>query len=548
MNRCAVLLGSCLCLAAAQTTAAQATATPTFGEARIREAIRTLASARFDGRAPASIGEQRTVDYLVSQFRQLGLRPAHGDSYLQPVPMVEITPSADAVLTVGGAAAPLQFAYGTDIVVTTPLPQATVSLKESALVFAGYGIVAPEYQWNDYAGLDVHGKTVVVLVNDPGYATGDPALFHGKAMTYYGRWTYKYEEAARQGAAGVLIVHDPGPAGYPWEVVRNSWTGPADELPPGSAYQPQIHGWLSHAASTRLFAAAGQDLTALSAAATRRGFRAVDLRLAASLTLHNQVRDIVSHNVVALLKGTRHPEQVVVYSAHWDHFGEKSGPDGKPRIFHGAVDNGTGIAGLLALARRFATDKPAPARSLLFIATTAEEQGLLGSAYYAAHPLFPLADTVANLNMDVMDTYGATRDLTVRGQFMSTLDDMLGRSAESLGLKLLPDADPAKGYYFRGDHFEFAKQGVPALSIYQGTDYLGHPPGWGLTQQLAYNDQRYHKPLDVYDATWNLEGMLQQLQVLYLTGRSLADGDAWPEWYPDSPFRAARAAQRAPDR
>jgi Zn-dependent M28 family amino/carboxypeptidase len=543
MNRYALLLGSSLCVAAVQ-----AAGTPSFDEKPIRETIRTLASDRFDGRAPASIGEQRTVNYLVSQFRQQGLRPANNGSYLQAVPMVQITPAADAVLTIAGGAAPLQFAYGSEIIVTTPHAQATVSIQGSSLVFVGYGIVAPEYQWNDYAGLDARGKTVVVLVNDPGYATEDPALFHGKAMTYYGRWTYKYEEAARQGAAGVLIVHDTGPAGYPWEVVRNSWTGPADELPPGSAYLPQIQGWLSHAAATRLFAAAGQDLAALSAAATRRDFRAVDLRLAASLTLHNQVRNVVSHNVVALLPGTRHPEQVVVYSAHWDHFGEKPGSDGTPQIFHGAVDNGTGIAGLLALAREFAADKPAPARSLLFIATTAEEQGLLGSAYYAAHPLFPLAETVANLNMDVMDTYGATRDLTVRGQFMSTLDEMLGRAAESLGLKLLADADPSKGYYFRGDHFEFAKQGVPALSIYQGTDYVGHPPGWGLAQQLAYNDQRYHKPLDVYDAGWNLDGMKQQLQALYLTGRALADGDSWPQWYQDSPFRAARAVQRTQTR
>ena len=538
-----MLLGSWLCISAAQAASA-----PTFDEKPIREAIRTLASDPLSGRAPATIGEQRTIDYLAAQFRQLGLRPGNQGSYLQAVPMVEITPEAGAVLTISGGSVPLQFPVGNDIVVTTPHPQATVSLADTALVFAGYGIVAPEYKWNDYAGLDVRGKTVVVLVNDPGYATEDPALFHGKAMTYYGRWTYKYEEAARQGASGVLIVHDAGPAGYPWEVVHNGWTGPADELPPGGAYRPQIQGWLSHEAATRLFAAAGQDLDALSAAATRRDFKAVDLHLAASLTLHNQVREVISHNVVALLHGTRHPEQVVVYTAHWDHFGEKPGADGKPQIFHGAVDNATGVAGLLALARQFAADKPAAARSVLFIATTCEEQGLLGSAYYAAHPLFPLANTVANLNMDEMDTFGATRDLTVRGQFMSTLDDALGRAAESLGLKLLADADPSKGYYFRADHFEFAKQGVPALSVYWGTDYVGHAPGWGRTQQLAYNDQRYHKPQDVYDPAWPLEGMRQQLQVLYLTGRALVDGDSWPQWYQDSPFRATREAQRAPAR
>ncbi len=548
MKPYAILLGSWLCVAAAQTAAAPAIVAPHFDQVRIREAIRTLSSDHLEGRAPASVGEQRTIDYLVAQFKQQGLQPANHGSYLQAVPMVEITPGAGAVLTISGGAAPLKFSVGSDAVVTTPHPQATTSLKDSALVFAGYGIVASEYQWNDYAGLDARGKTVVVLVNDPGYATEDPALFHGKAMTYYGRWTYKFEEAARQGAAGVLIVHDTGPAGYPWEVVHNGWTGPADELPPGSVYRPQIQGWLSFDAATKLLAAAGQDLAALSAAATRRDFKAVDLHLAASVTLHNQVHDVVSHNVVALLKGTHYPEQVVVYTAHWDHFGEKPGPDGKPQIFHGAVDNATGVAGLLALARKFAADKPAPARSLLFIATTSEEQGLLGSAYYAAHPLFPLADTVANLNMDEMDTFGATRDLTVRGQFMSTLDEMLGREAESLGLKLLPDADPSKGYYFRADHFEFAKQGVPALSVYWGTDYVGHAPGWGQIQQLDYNDRRYHKPLDVYDASWNLDGMLQQLQALYLTGRSLADGDAWPEWYADSPFRATRETQRAQTR
>lgn len=539
MRRSALLLTLVLCVASAQ-----ALEPPHFDQARIRAAVRALSSDAFAGRAPGSAGEQRTIDYIAAQFRRYGLQPANHGSFFQDVPMVQITADPDTALDVSGADAPLRFKYGSDVIVTTPRPLASVSLTDSPLVFVGYGIVAPEYQWNDYAGIDVKGKTVVMLVNDPGYATEDPALFHGKAMTYYGRWTYKYEEATRQGAAGVLLVHDTGSAGYPWEVVRNSWTGPNDELPPGDAYQLQIHGWLSHEAAERLFAAAGQKLAALSAAATRRDFRPVELKLNASMTLHNAVHSIVSHNVAAIARGSRHPEQVVVYTAHWDHFGTKSGPDGKPQIFHGAVDNGTGIAGLLELARTFSSSKPAPARSVMFIATTSEEQGLLGSAYYASHPLFPLADTVANLNMDVMDTYGATRDLTVRGQFMSTLDDDLRQTVQSLGLKLLPDADPAKGYYFRADHFEFAKVGVPALSIYQGTDYAGHPAGWGMVQQQAYTDLRYHKPLDTYDASWDLAGMQQQLQVLYLTGRQLAEDDTWPTWYTDSPFRAAREAQR----
>jgi len=523
--------------------AAQAVEPPRFDDVHIRTAIQTLSSDTFGGRAPASPGETLTTDYIASQFKRYGLLPADHGSFLQEVPLVQITADPNTVLTIGGGT-PLTLNFGRDLIVTTPRPQATVALADSPLVFAGYGIVAPEYQWNDYAGLDAKGKTVVVLVNDPGYATGDPKVFHGKAMTYYGRWTYKYEEAARQGAAGVLIVHETGPAGYPWEVVQNSNTGPREELPPADAYHPLIQGWLSHEAAAKLFATAGVSLAELTQAAARRGFKPVALKLNANLTLHNQVRSIVSHNVVALVKGSRDPQQMVVYSAHWDHFGTKPGPDGKPQIFHGAIDNGSGIAGLLELARVYAEVKPAPARSVLFIATTAEEQGLLGAAYYASHPLFPLSNTVADLNLDVMNMYGATRDLTVRGQFMSALDDELQQAAKQQGLKILPDAEPEKGYYYRADHFEFAKAGVPALSIDNGTDYPGRPAGWGLAQRQAYTSERYHKPADVYEAGWDLAGMRQQLDVLYLLGRQLADSNAWPTWYSDSPFRKAREAQR----
>jgi Zn-dependent M28 family amino/carboxypeptidase len=541
MHKSVLLLTLTLC-----TTATLAGDPSRFDDANIRATIQTLSSDAFGGRAPVSAGEKLTTDYIAAQFKRYGLLPANEGSYLQEVPLVQITAAADAVLTVDGGNEPLKLAYGNDIVVSTARPQATVSLTDSPLVFAGYGIVAPEYQWNDYAGLDVKGKTVVVLVNDPGYATGDPTVFRGRAMTYYGRWTYKFEEAARQGAAGVLIVHDTGAAGYPWEVVRNSNSGPREELPPGDAYRPQIQGWLSHDAATRLFATAGLSLDELAHAATRRGFGPVDMKLTARLTLHNQVQSGASHNVVALVKGSRHPEQIVIYTAHWDHFGTKPGPDGKPQIFHGAIDNGSGIAGLLELARVYASDRRAPARSVLFIATTAEEQGLLGAAYYASHPLFPLAETVADLNMDVMNLYGATRDMTVRGQFMSTLDDALKQAAQRQGLKLLPDAEPEKGYYYRADHFVLAQAGVPALSIDSGTDYVGRPAGWGLEQRQAYVSQRYHKPADVYEAGWDLAGMRQQLEVLYRVGRDLAYGSAWPAWYRDSPFRAARDRQRPP--
>lgn len=513
-----------------------------FDDANIRASIQALSSDAFGGRAPASAGEKLATDYIASQFNRYGLLPANQGSFLQQVPLVQITADPDAVLAVSGGT-PLTLAYGSDMVVSTPRPQASVALVDSPLVFAGYGIVAPEYQWNDYAGLDVKGKTVVVLVNDPGYATGDPKLFQGKAMTYYGRWTYKYEEAARQGAAGLLIVHQTGPAGYAWGVVLNSNSGPRVELPPGDGYHPLIQGWLSLEAAGRLFSVAGLSFDDLARAAARRDFKPVALNLTANLTLHSEVRSVESHNVVAFVKGSRRPQEVVVYSAHWDHFGTRPGPDGHPQVLHGAIDNGSGIAGLLELARVYAEDKQAPERSVLFIATTSEEQGLLGAAYYASHPLFPLSGTVADLNLDVMNVYGKTRDVTVRGQFISTLDDELQQVARQLAMKVLPDAEPEKGYYYRADHFEFAKVGVPALSIDNGTDYLDRPAGWGLAQREAYIKDRYHKPADVYEASWDLAGMRQQLELVYLTGHKLADSDVWPTWYANSPFQALRAAK-----
>jgi Zn-dependent M28 family amino/carboxypeptidase len=514
---------------------------PAIDVANLRSTIKTLSSDAYGGRAPATKGEELTTSYIAARYKEYGLRPADKGSYLQEVPLVQIIGEGDPALTISGGT-PLTLAYGSDQVVSTPRAESDISLKNSPVVFAGFGIVAPEYHWNDYAGLDVKGKTVVVLVNDPGYY--DPKVFRGKAMTYYGRWTYKNEEAARQGAAAILIVHDTGPAGYGWEVIHNSFTGAREDLPPSGAYQPLVQGWLSHEAAGKLLAATHQNLDELTRAACQSGFKAVALNLSASVTLHSQVHQIVSHNVIGLVAGTRHPGQVVIYSAHWDHFGTKPGPDGKPQIFHGAVDNGSGIAALLELARVYGRDRLAPARSVLFIATTSEEQGLLGSAYYAVHPLFPLRDTVAELNMDAMNMYGKSTDQTVRGQFMSTLDDQLQRSAQQLGMKVLPDAEPEKGYYYRADHFEFAKLGVPALSIDSGTDYVGRPDGWGAQQRAAYVRERYHRPADVYEPGWDLSGLQQQVQLMYLTGRSLADSDQWPTWYNDSPFRAARQAQR----
>jgi Zn-dependent M28 family amino/carboxypeptidase len=517
-----------------------AAAAPQFSEDDIRASIKTLSSDAFGGRAPGSKGEVLTTAYISGKFKEYGLAPADHGSYLQEVPMKQITANPDTALSVSGGSVPLSFAYSSDMVVSTGRPVTQVVLKDSPLVFVGYGVVAPEYHWNDYAGLDVKGKTVVVLVNDPGHA--DPALFDGKAMTYYGRWTYKFEEAARQGAAGILIVHEQEPAGYPWAVVQGSWSGPLEELLPGDAYLPAIQGWITHDAADKLFGAAGLKFDDLEQAAAKPGFKAVPMKLAASITLNNTVHDIVSHNVVGLLKGAARPDEVLIYTAHWDHLGMRTGADGKTEIFHGAIDNGSGSAGLMELARVFAAGKH-PARSILFIATTSEEQGLLGARYYAAHPLFPLKNTVADMNMDVLDTFGKTRDLTVRGKFLSGLDDALVAEAKREGLTVSPDSQPEKGYYYRADHFEFAKAGVPALSIALGTDYVGRPAGWGLVQQQDYVAHRYHKPADVYDPAWDLTGMLQQLALFHATGLALADSDEWPAWKPGTAFAAGRAAE-----
>jgi Zn-dependent M28 family amino/carboxypeptidase len=514
--------------------AALAADSPQFREANLRDTIKTLSADAFGGRAPGSQGEKLTLDYITGQYQKYGLTPGNGSSWLQEVPMKQITAASDATLVVnGGKHGPYTFAYGSDMVVSSPRTDAIVPIRKSDLECVGSGIVAPEYKWNDYAGLDVKGKTVVVLVNDPGHANAK--LFDGKAETYYGRWTYKYEEATRQGAAGVLIVHDTDPAGYPWEVVHGSWTGPLEELQPEGGYQLAVQGWITHDTADKIFGAAGMKLEDAMVAAAQPGFKAEDLRLSADLTLHDTVKDIVSHNAVGLVKGSAHPEDVVVYSAHWDHLGMRIGADGKTEIFHGAIDNGSGIAGLLEIARVMA--RSGPKRSVLFIATTSEEQGLLGAAYYVKHPLFPLAHTVADLNMDVLDSYGRTRDVTVRGRFMSGVDDVLQAQAKTLGLAVEQDSQPEKGMYYRADHFEFAKAGVPALSIALGTDYVGHPAGWGLEQQRGYTANRYHKPADLYDPAWDLSGMLQQLDLMYGTGQALADSDQWPSWKPESSFQ-----------
>ncbi|BBM70854.1 M28 family metallopeptidase [Rhodothermus marinus] len=513
----------------------------------LAEHIQVLASDEFLGRAPASPGEEKTVNYLIEQFQALGLRPGNGDSYTQEVPLAEITADpASARLEVQGRRGRLRFRYGDEAMFWTKRLVPEVSVTGSEVVFVGYGIVAPEYDWNDYAGVDVRGKTVVILVNDPGYATGDSTLFTGRAMTYYGRWTYKFEEAARQGAAAALIIHETGPAGYPWAVVQGSWSGPQFTLVNEQQNMDRcaIEGWLTYESARRLFELAGRDLEQLKAAAARPGFRAVPLGLRLSATLRNTTREVRSRNVLALLPGRERPDEVVIYTAHWDHLGVDPSLPGDS-IYNGALDNATGTAGLLALARAFTALPEPPARSVLFLAVTAEEQGLLGSAYYATHPVFPPEKTVAVLNMDGLNVLGPMRDVTVIGYGMSELDDYAAAAAEAQGRYLRPDPEPEKGYYYRSDHFSFARVGIPALYLDAGIDHVEHGPDWTLARRAEYVERHYHKPSDEYDPAWDLRGAVDDLRLLFDIGYRLANSTDFPNWREGTPFRALREQQRA---
>ena len=539
-----LLLGFGLTLPACRPQLAVENARQTITPEMLSEHIQVLASDEFLGRAPASPGEEKTVNYLIEQFQKLGLRPGNGEGYTQEVPLAEITADpASARLEVQER---LRFRYGDEAIFWTKRLVPEVSVTESEVVFVGYGIVAPEFNWNDYAGVDVRGKTVVILVNDPGYATGDSTLFTGRAMTYYGRWTYKFEEAARQGAAAALIIHETGPAGYPWAVVQGSWSGPQFTLVNDQQNMDRcaIEGWLTYEAAQRLFELAGQDLEQLKAAAAQPSFQALPLKLRLSAALRNTIREVRSRNVLALLPGRERPDEVVIYTAHWDHLGVDPSLPGDS-IYNGALDNATGTAGLLALAQAFAALPEPPARSVLFLAVTAEEQGLLGSAYYATHPVFPPEKTVAVLNMDGLNVLGPMRDVTVIGYGMSELDDYAAVTAEAQGRYLRPDPEPEKGYYYRSDHFSFARVGIPALYLDAGIDHVEHGSDWTLQQRAEYVEQHYHKPSDEYNPAWDLRGAVDDLRLLFDIGYRLANSTDFPNWRTGTPFRALRDRQRA---
>jgi len=505
-----------------------------------------VASDEFEGRKPGTSGERITVDYLVSEFRKLGLEPGVGGSYLQPVKLVEITASSDTSLSVETPAGRQALAYGDDAVIWTKRVQREVAIADSPLVFVGYGVVAPEAGWNDYAGVDMHGKTAVILINDPGFATNDPGLFRGRALTYYGRWIYKFEEAARQGAAGAIIVHETEAASYPWDVVVNGGIGPRLDMatPDGNSGRAAIEGWMTRDAARRLFAAMGQDFEALRLAANRRGFRPVPLPGRASASLRNAIRESTSSNVVGVIRGSKRPDEYVVYCAHWDHLGRAIGRGGDA-IFNGAEDNGTGIAGLLAIADAFRRAKTPPERSVVFLSVTAEEAGLIGSAQYVEDPPFPLASTAGVINMDAMHFGGPRRDIRVVGYGYSELQDYLVDAAKAAGRVVKPEPTPEKGFFFRSDQFNFARRGVPSLYTKLGIDDVEHGAEWGQRQEDEYYAVRYHKPADEYHPGVDLRGSLQDLQLLYAVGARLARERRFPNWYPDSEFRAIRDRSRA---
>jgi Zn-dependent M28 family amino/carboxypeptidase len=508
-----------------------------------------LSADSMEGRAPGTIGEERAVRYISDRFKALGLLPGNPNgTYIQEVPLVGITPTPTASFTAGGKTIPLT--YKKDYIAVTRRVTPEVELQNSDIVFVGYGVSAPEYKWDDYKGVDVKGKTIVMLVNDPAVTVAgdtavlDTAFFRGRAMTYYGRWTYKYEIATEKGAAAAIIVHETGPAGYPFEVVSGSWSGENFDVehPNNNIARVGIESWITLDKAKELFAAAGQNFDALKKAATKPDFKPVALNAKANFTVKNEIRRVQSKNVIAKLEGTDHKDEYVIYTAHWDHLGKDSTLQGD-QIFNGALDNATGSAALLELAEAFTKSDPKPQRSILFLAVTAEEQGLLGAKYYAENPLYPLNKTLADINMDGVNQWGRTKDIVVVGLGNSTLDDVLSQAASEAGRTIQPDAEPEKGFFYRSDHFEFAKQGVPALYTDAGTDYVGKPAGYGQQKRDEYTNNDYHKPTDQVKPDWDLSGAVDDVRLLFQVGHSVTNGEVWPAWKTGTEFKAKREAQ-----
>ena len=509
-----------------------------------------LASDEFEGRSPGTPGETLAINYVADQFKALGLAPGNPDgTYFQSVPLVGITSTRTASLKVGKHV--MRFKYPDDYVATSLQFKPNVTIKNTDVVFVGYGVVAPEYGWDDYKGVDVRNKIVVMLINDP--AIPDPkdpsklddSMFRGKAMTYYGRWTYKYEMGSAKGAAAVLIVHETGPAAYPFSVVQDSWGAEnfSIDSKDGNRSVVPVQGWITEERARKLFEFSGHTFDEMKKAALSKDFKPIDLHAQASFSIKNKIRHVDSHNVIAKLEGSdpRLSDEYLVYSAHWDHFGRDPKLKGD-QIFNGALDNASGTAGLLELAEAYKKLPVAPRRSVLFLAVTAEERGLLGSHWYAEHPLYPLTKTVANINMDGIDIFGLTHDVDVVGKGQSTLEDVLAVEVERQGRVLKPEAQPEKGSYFRSDHFEFAKVGVPALYMHSGEDYVGKPEGWGRAKHDDYTAHHYHTVSDEVTPDWDLTGGVKDLQLLMRVGLAVTNADQRPAWKDGSEFKARREA------
>jgi Zn-dependent M28 family amino/carboxypeptidase len=536
------LAAASLGLAAAGAAAAGAD----IDASRMLNHIKVLASDDFQGRKPGTPGEDKAVAYLESEFKKMGLKPGNTDgTYIQKVPMVGITPDATPLVFDKGGQT-LELRYRDDYVAWSKRVTENAGLEGSEVIFVGYGVQSPEFNWDDFKGVDVKGKTIVVLVNDPP-VTGpdgklDPRTFGGNAMTYYGRWTYKFEKGAERGAAGVLIVHETGPAGYPFNVVQGNVGEKLDLVTPDrNMGRAAIEGWITSDKARELFTLGGQDFDALKKAALSRDFKPVPLGIRATVRLKNTLRTIDSRNVVARLEGSdpKLRDEFVIYTAHWDHFGVGA-PKNGDAIYNGAADNASGCAAVLEMARAFTEAKPAPKRSVLFLMVTAEEQGLLGSQYYSVTPIYPLTRTLAVINVDGVNTWGRTKDVVLVGKGASDLDDYTIEAAREQGRVVVPDAEPEKGFYYRSDHFNFAKQGVPALDPNDGIDFIGKPAGWGMKMRDRYTAEDYHQPSDEVKPDWDLSGAVEDATLLYTVGLRVANAATYPEWKPGNEFRGIR--------
>ncbi len=507
--------------------------------------IGTIASDEFEGRKPSTIGEEKTINYLKDEFSKLGLKPGNGDSYFQEVPLIEIETTVDEEIEIRGKGNTTKLKWKNEYVAVTSQMIKQLEIDNAELIFAGYGIVAPEYDWNDYKDIDVKNKIVVVMVNDPGYATKDSNLFTGFAMTYYGRWTYKYEEAARQGAAGCFIIHETAAAGYPWEVVRNGWTGSQYylESEDNNRSNCEMEGWINNEKAREIFSQAGLNFDEQMKNITSGDFKAFSLNLTTSLTLRNKINNSISHNVIALLPGTERADEFIIYNAHWDHFGKDTTLEGD-QIYNGARDNATGTAGLIEIAEAFTKLDEKPLRSILFLAVTAEEQGLLGSKYYSENPIYPLEKTVAVINMDALNIFGRVKDITIIGYGNSELDHYVEKAAEKQNRIVKQDPMPQKGVFYRSDHFNFAKHGVPALYAKGGMQHLEKGEEWMRKEVEEWTSKYYHKVGDNYEPDWwKLDGVVEDLQLLFDVGYMLSNEDKFPNWYEGKEFKAKRDEQ-----